>query len=54
MTKLVVSMSAHQVATSKKQEEKFYSTINVWRRLPKLQQQVILLGEVGEEGTIPK
>ena len=54
MTKLSASMVAHQAATLKKQEEKDDSTLKVWRRLPKLQQQVILLGGVEEDGTVLK
>ena len=53
MTKLSASMIAHQAASLKKQEEKDDSTLKAWRRLPKLQQQVILLGGVEEDGTIP-
>ena len=53
ITKLSNSMIRHQEAALRKQEEKDDTSLKSWRRLPKLQQQVILLGGVEEDGTIP-
>ena len=47
MTKLSDSMIAHQRAAIKNQEEKADSRIKAWRKLPKLQQNVILFGGWG-------
>ena len=40
--------------TIRTQEEKTDARIKAWRRLPKIQQNVILLGGVEENGTIPE
>ena len=53
MTKLSASMIRHQEATLKAQEEKSDSRLKAWRRLPKIQQNVILLGGVEDDGTVP-
>ena len=54
MTKLSDSMIKHQEAAIKAQEEKSDSRIKAWRRLPQIQQNVILLAGVEEDGTVPK
>ena len=54
MTELPTSMITYQAAAIKKQDEKNEFSLNVWRRLPKIQQQVILLGGVEEGGTVPQ
>ena len=54
MKKLSASMIKHQEAAIKAQEEKSDSRMKAWRRLPQIQQNVILLAGVEEDGTIPK
>ena len=54
MNKLSASMIGHQAATLKKQNEKNYTNFKAWHQLPRLQQQVILLGGVEEDGTVPE
>ena len=53
ITKLSDTMIAHQEAALKNQEEKADSRLKAWRKVPKLQQNVILLGGVEENGVIP-
>ena len=53
MTKLSASMIKHQEAVLKAQEENSDSRMKAWRRLPKIQQNVILLGGVEDDGTVP-
>ena len=53
MTKLSDSMIKHQEAALKSQEDKSDSRMKAWRRLPKIQQNVIVLAGVEEDGTVP-
>jgi len=53
MTKLSASMIKHQEATLKSQEEKGDNRMKAWRRLPKIQQNVIVLAGVEDDGTVP-
>ena len=48
MTKLSESIIKYQEAALKVQEEKSDARIKAWRKLPKIQQDVILLGGVDE------
>ena len=54
MTKLSESIIKHQEAALKVQEEKSDSRIKAWRKLPKIQQDIILLGGVDEDGKVPE
>ena len=54
MTKLSESTIKHQEAALKVQEEKSDSRIKAWRKLPKIQQDIILLGGVDEDGKVPE
>ena len=54
MTKLSASMIKHQEFALKSQEDKSDSRMKAWRRLPKIQQNVIVLAGVEEDGTVPK
>ena len=53
MTKLSDSMIRHQEAALRNQEEKSDTRMKAWRRLPKIQQNIILLGGMEEDGTVP-
>jgi hypothetical protein len=54
MTKLAESIMAHQEASLKHKEEKTDPRIKAWNRLPMIQRNVILLGGVEDDGTIPE
>ena len=54
MTKLSASMIKHQEASIKAQEEKPDGCLKVWRRLPKIQHNIITLDGVEEDGTVPE
>ena len=53
MTKLAESMTKQQAAALKAQEEKGGSHLKAWKKLPTIQQYIILLGGVEEDGTVP-
>ena len=53
MTKMTASMIKHQEAALKVQEEKSNSRMKAWRQLPKIQQNVILIGGVEVNGIVP-
>ena len=53
MTKLSASMIKHQEATLKSQKEKGDNHMKAWRRLQKIQQHVIVLAGVEDNGTVP-
>ena len=53
MTKLAESIIVHQEASLKLKEEKTDQRTKAWSRLPMIQKNVILLGGVEEDGTIP-
>ena len=53
MTKLAESIMANQEASLKHKEEKSDPRMKAWTRLPMIQRNVILLGGVGDDGTIP-
>ena len=53
LTKLSMSIVKQQEAAIKNQEEKADNRLKSWRRLPKIQQNVILLGGIDENSNIP-
>ena len=53
MTKLLESIIKQQSATLKSHEAKADSRLKAWNRLPKLQQNVILLGGIDEDLNVP-
>jgi len=53
MTKLSACMIKHQEAELRFKEEKADSRLKSWKQLPGIQQNVLLLGGVEEDGTIP-
>ena len=53
MTKLSACMIKHQEAELRFKEEKADSRLKSWKKLPGIQQNVLLLGGVEEDGTIP-
>ena len=52
MTKLADSMVRYQEASLKNQEEKGDSRLKAWKKLPKIQQNIILFGGVTDQGDI--
>ena len=54
MTKLSESIIEHQKSVIRMQEDKQDNRLKAWRKLPKIQQNVILLGGIEEDGTVPK
>ena len=54
ITKLAASMIKHQEAQLRAQEEKGDSRLKAWKKLPKIQQDIILLGGIEEDGAIPQ
>ena len=53
MTKLSTCMIEQQKAVIKSQEDKSDSRLKAWKRLPKLQQNVILLGGIDDQLVVP-
>ena len=53
LTKLSMSIVKQQEAAFKNQEEKADTRLKSWRRLPKIQQNGILLGGIDENSNIP-
>ena len=54
MTKLSACMIKHQEAELRFKEEKSDTRLKAWKKLPKIQQNVLLLGGVEEDGNIPE
>ena len=54
MTKLADSMVRYQEASLKNQEEKGDSRLKAWKKLPKIQQNIILFGGVTDQGEVPE
>jgi len=54
MIKLWDSMIKHQEASRNSQEEKSDSCLKAWRRLPKIQENVIVLSGVEDDETVPE
>ena len=54
MTKLSTSMIKHQEAAIEAQEGKSDSRMKAWRRLPQIQQIVIILSGVEEDSIVPE
>ena len=53
MTKLSESTIKHQKAALKHQENKDDKRMKAWKKLPRIQQNVLLLGGIDSEGTGP-
>jgi hypothetical protein len=53
MTKLSESIIRHQENSVKKQQEKEDNRLKSWNKLPKIQQNILLLGGIEEDGTVP-
>ena len=53
MTKLSESLVKNQEAALKASEEKADNRLKAWKKLPKIQQDIILLGGVDESGGVP-
>ena len=53
ITKLSESMVKHQEAVLKNQEDKKDTRIKAWNKLPEIQKNIILLGGVDDQGTVP-
>ena len=53
MTKLSESIIEHQKSVLRMQEDKQDNRLKAWRKLPKIQQNVILFGGVADDGTVP-
>ena len=54
LSKLADSICTYQQATIRNQAEKDDNRLKAWRRLPKIQQNIILLGGVDDQGAIPE
>ena len=53
LTKFSMSIVKQQEAAIKNQEEKANNRLKSWRRLPRIQKNVILLGGIDENGNLP-
>ena len=53
LTKLSMSIAKQQEAAIKMQEDKSDNMLKSWRRLPKIQQNIILQGGIDSNGEIP-
>ena len=53
MTNLATSLTRYQEATIKAQEGKSDNRLKAWKRIPKIQQDIILFGGIDEQGDVP-
>ena len=54
MMKLSACMIKHQEAELRFKEEKSDTGLKAWKKLPKIQQNVLLFGGVEEDGNVPE
>ena len=53
MTKLSERIIRHQENATKHQQEKEDNRLKSWKKLPKIQQDILLLGGIEEDGSVP-